>query len=139
VSIGVSRLLSVLQAREQVSEPAEKLVMILVLDKAEAAASFKLAQELREAGFRAEAYTGESGMKAQMKYADRRGAAIAIIEGSDERARGELTVKDLVLGAELAKSVGDRAEWVKEQPAQVSVARANIAASLRTIMDARKG
>ncbi len=139
VSIGVSRLLSVLRAREQVSEPAEKLVMILVLDKAEAAASFKLAQELREAGFRAEAYTGESGMKAQMKYADRRGAAIAIIEGSDERARGELTVKDLVLGAELAKSVGDRAEWVKEQPAQVSVARANIAASLRTIMDARKG
>ena len=47
-----------------------------------------------------------------MKYADKRGAAIAVIEGGDERAKGEVTLKDLALGAELAKSVESRAAWV---------------------------
>ena len=78
-------------------------------------------------------------MKAQLKYADRRGAAIAVIEGSDERARGEVTIKDLDLGAELAKSLGDRAAWVKEQPAQKSVPREKLPEALRAILDGRKG
>ena len=95
----------------------------MVLDKAEVAESFRLARELRAAGFRAEAYVGEAGMKAQLKYADKRNAAIAVIEGSDERARGEVTVKDLALGAELAKSTESRAAWVKDRPAQTSVKR----------------
>jgi len=139
VSIGVSRLLSVLRARDASADKPEPLVVVLVMDKAEAPSSFRLAGELRAAGIRAEAYTGESGMKAQMKYADRRGAAFAVIEGSDERARGEVTVKDLTLGAELAKSVGDRAEWVKEQPAQVSVPRQGLAKAIAAMLDARKG
>ena len=138
VSIGVSRLLSVLRTRQSSLQSADRLICVLVLDKEEAPQSFRMARELREAGFRAEAYTGESGMKAQLKYADRRGAAIAVIEGSDERERGEVTIKDLDLGAELAKSVDDRAEWVTEQPAQISVSRANLADALRKILDERK-
>ena len=67
-------------------------------------------------------------MKAQLKYADKRDAAIAVIEGSDERARGEVTVKDLALGAELAKSTEVRAAWVKDRPAQTSVKREQLVA-----------
>ena len=135
VSIGVSRLLAALKTK---SMPApEPLIVVLVLDKAEAAASLALARDIREAGFRAEAYTGEAGMKAQFKYADRRGAAVAIIEGSDERARGEVTVKDLVLGAEMAKSVEGRATWVKDRPAQAAVPRHSLIAYLRTLFDVR--
>jgi histidyl-tRNA synthetase len=139
VSIGVSRLLSVLRARQTATVAADRLVCVLVLDKEEAAESFAMARELREAGIRAEAYTGSAGMKAQLKYADRRGAAIAVIAGSDERARGEVTLKDLDLGTELAKSVEDRAEWVNEQPAQISVPRAQLAQSIAKILDPRKG
>jgi histidyl-tRNA synthetase len=139
VSIGVSRLLSVLRARRPAKPSADRLICVLVLDKEEAPESFRMARELREAGLRAEAYTGASGMKAQLKYADRRGAAIALIEGSDELARGEVTIKDLDLGAELAKSLDDRAAWVKEQPAQTSVPRDKLAEALRAILDERKG
>ena len=95
-----------------------------VFDKADAAASFALAQELRAAGIRAEAYVGNGKMGDQFKYADKRGAAIAVIEGGDERARGEVTLKDLALGAELAKSVESRADWVGNREAQKSVQRA---------------
>ena len=76
----------------------------------------RLVAELRAAGLRAEAYVGTGKFGDQMKYADRRGAAIAVIEGGDERAKGEVTLKDLALGAELAKSVESRAAWVGDAP-----------------------
>ena len=55
--------------------------------------SFAIVQELRAAGMRAEAYVGNGKMGDQFKYADKRGAAIAVIEGGDERARGEVTLE----------------------------------------------
>ena len=91
------------------------------MDKADAAASFQLVAELRAAGLRAEAYVGNGKIGDQFKYADKRGAAIAVIEGGDERANGEVTLKDLALGAELAKIVESRADWVGDREAQKSV------------------
>ena len=137
ISIGVSRLLGALRARGARGAARfalDPLIVVLVLDVAQTARAFQLARELRDAGFRAEAYVGESGMKAQLKYADRRGAAIAIIEGSDERDRGEVTIKDLALGTELAKSTESRAQWVKDRPAQKSVARETLVETLRAIL-----
>ena len=81
---------------------------------------FAMAAELREAGLRAEAFTGGAGnMGKQLKYADRRGAAFAVICAEDERAQGLVTIKDLKLGAQLAESITDRDEW-KEQKQQFS-------------------
>jgi histidyl-tRNA synthetase len=138
ISIGVSRLLSALRARAGAESFAvEPLIVVLVLDKAEIAHSFQMARELRDAGLRAETYVGDAGMKAQLKYADRRGAAIAIIEGGDERARGEVTLKDLALGAELSKSTENRTAWVKDRPAQQSVKRDQLVLAIRAILDAR--
>ena len=77
--------------------------------------AFAIVQELRAAGLRAEAYVGNGKMGDQFKYADKRGAAIAVIEGGDERARGEVTLKDLALGAELAK-VGGKPRRLGGQP-----------------------
>jgi histidyl-tRNA synthetase len=134
ISIGVSRLLNALRERETSALPP--LVVVLALDKDERAAGFALASELRIAGVRAETYVGDGGMKAQFRYADRRNAAIAVIEGADERARGEVTIKDLVAGAEMAKSVESRAVWVKNRPAQISVPRTQFVAKIREMLDA---
>jgi histidyl-tRNA synthetase len=134
-SIGVSRLASALRISEASAAP---LVVVLVLDKTDAASSFRMAGELRAAGIRAEPYVGDAGMKAQLKYADKRNAAVAVIEGGDERAKGEVTLKDLALGAELAKSVESRADWVGERKAQVSVKRDKLVDEVRTLL-ARKG
>ncbi len=104
------------------------------MDKAETAASFRMAAELRAADIRAEAYVGTGKFGDQMKYADKRGAAIAVIEGGDERARGEVTLKDLALGAELAKSVESRAAWVSARQAQVSVKRGDLVATVKEML-----
>ena len=134
VSIGVSRLMAALKARGLTSASHNPLIVVTVFDKTDAAASFALVRDLRDAGLRAEAYVGNGKMGDQFKYADKRGAAIAVVEGPDERARGEVTLKDLALGAELAKSVESRAEWTATRQAQVSVKRADLVAEIKKLL-----
>ncbi len=131
ISIGVSRLLAALKDRDAALVP---LVVVTAFDKNDAAPGFAMAQELRAAGIRAEAYVGTGKMGDQFKYADRRGAAIAVVEGPDERTKGEVTLKDLALGAELAKSVESRAEWVANREAQKSVKRADLVAAIKDML-----
>jgi histidyl-tRNA synthetase len=135
ISIGVSRLITAMRSRGMAATVAP-LVVVLSLDDPQA--SFRMAAELRVAGFRAETYVGTKKFGDQLKYADKRGAAIAIIEGGDERAKGEVTLKDLALGAELSKSVESRADWVKERPAQTSVKRADLVAEVRKMLAREK-
>jgi len=68
----------------------------------------------------------------QLKYADQRDAPIAIIEGQDERERGVVQVKDLVLGAQIAKNA-TLDEW-KDRPSQYEVARGDMLAKIREIL-----
>ena len=126
ISVGVSRLLSALDLMRGVAAPARGPVVILALENDQMADYQAMAADLRAAGVRAEVYVGGSGMKAQMKYADKRGSPIAVIVGEDERQKGEVTIKDLVLGAALSKKIEDNAEWREGQNAQVSVPRSRL-------------
>ncbi|HEY4987149.1 MAG TPA: histidine--tRNA ligase [Bradyrhizobium sp.] len=133
-SIGVSRLLTALQMRKAAVARVQPLVVVTVMDKAEVASSFAMVRELRAAGVRAEAYVGTGKLGDQFKYADKRGAALAVIEGSDERANGKVQIKDLALGTELAKSVESRADWVANREAQVTVDRAALVAEIAKLL-----
>jgi len=135
ISIGVSRLLTALQSR---GLTGDEQPLIVVLSMGDAAQSFASARELRAAGFRAESYVGTKKIPDQLKYADKRGAALVVMEGEDERAKGEVTIKDLKKGTELSKSVESRAEWVGARAAQETVKRANLVAKVRELL-ARKG
>ncbi|MFZ1990418.1 MAG: histidine--tRNA ligase [Alphaproteobacteria bacterium] len=138
VSIGVSRLQAALRAlRGQVSL-ARGPVVVLALDPKSAASAQKMVSELRNAGIRAELYLGSSGMRAQLKYADRRNSPIAVIEGDDERAKGEVTLKDLLQGAEMAKTIESNEAWRKAQPAQISVPRGKLVEEVRAMLERQK-
>ena len=93
------------------------------MDRERIAEHQRLVSTLRNAGIRAELYLGTSGMKAQMKYADKRGSPCVVIQGGDEKAKDEVQIKDLILGAELAtEAASDREDYLKKQAeAQVSV------------------
>ena len=97
---------------------------------------FAAAAELRAAGIAAEVYLGASGMRAQMKYADRRLSPAAVILGGDELAAGQVTIKDLDLGRALASGVADNSQWRADRPGQVTVARGELVATVRVIADA---
>ena len=120
-SIGVSRLLAALRAiKSPIVAAAETPgpVVVLALDRdADSMANYqRLVGSLRKAGIAAELYLGSGGMNAQLKYADRRRSRVAVIQGSNERnAPGgpQVTIRDLNLGAELAKSTKDRADYLE--------------------------
>ncbi|MGA9603471.1 MAG: histidine--tRNA ligase, partial [Methyloceanibacter sp.] len=139
VSIGVSRLLFGLQRLGKYKESATQgPVVVLVLDRDRIADYQKIAQTLRAAGIRAELYLGESGMKAQMKYADRRLSPCVVIQGGDERAKGEVTIKDLILGATLTETK-DRDEYLKKQAeAQFSVPESDLVNAVRRVLARHK-
>jgi len=142
-SIGVSRLLAALRAiKSPIVAAAETPgpVVVLALDRdASSMANYqKLVASLRRAGIAAELYLGQAGMNAQLKYADRRKSRVAVIQGSNERnAAGgpQVTIRDLKLGAELAKTTKDRADYLElRQRAQVSAPEAELVARVREVL-----
>jgi histidyl-tRNA synthetase len=139
-SIGLSRLQAALALLGKTETKASLgPVVVLVMDKAELPRYQKMAQELRGAGIRAEMYLGTAGMKPQMKYADRRGAPCVIIQGSQEREKGEVQIKDLIEGAKRAAEIKDSKEWREGRPAQVSVPEADLVKAVRAILARHTG
>ena len=134
-SFGVSRLISALKAagRDEAAR-GRGPVVIIAFNPEHMADYFAVAAELRNAGVPAEVYLGSSGMRAQMKYADRRMSPAAVIIGDDERAAGTVTVKDLDLGRDLAAKVTDNAEWRAERPGQATIPRTELVAFIRRIL-----
>ena len=118
-SIGVSRLMTALKNLGKL-DTSDVLapVVVLVMDRdTESLGRYqKMVSALRQAGIRAEMYLGGAGMKAQMKYADRRGAPCVVIQGGDERAKGEVQIKDLIEGARLSAEITDNADWREAPP-----------------------
>jgi histidyl-tRNA synthetase len=135
LSIGVSRLLYGLKILGKLpAETTQGPVVFLVLDRDRIADYQKMAQDLRNAGIRAELYLGEGGLKAQMKYADKRSSPCVVIQGGDEKARGEVQIKDLVLGATLT-SIKDRNDYLKTQAeAQFDVKENDLVAAVRGVL-----
>ncbi|WP_214473169.1 HisS family protein [Mesorhizobium sp. dw_380] len=139
-SIGVSRLMTALKNLGKLdSADVIAPVVVLVMDKdTESLGRYqKMVAQLRAAGIRSEMYLGGAGMKAQLKYADRRGCPVAIIQGGDERAKGELQIKDLIEGARMSAEITDNAEWRAARPAQVTVAEGELVAEVKKILAAQ--
>lgn len=133
VSIGVDRLLAALHAKGRMSKEVVGPVIVTVMDRDRMAQYQSMVAELRNAGIRAEVYLGNpKNFGNQLKYADKRNSPLAIIEGSDEAARGVVQVKDLVLGAQIAQTA-TLEEW-KGQPAQREVSRADLVAQIKEML-----
>jgi histidyl-tRNA synthetase len=144
-SIGVSRLFAALKA---VSSPIVEgaitrgPVIVLVLDKDHLARYQNFVTKLRAENISAELYLGQAGMNAQLKYADKRGSICAVIQGSNERNHRDgpqVTIRDLVLGAELAASTKDRADYLELRAnAQFTVPEDQLVESVQEVL-ARHG
>jgi histidyl-tRNA synthetase len=141
-SIGVSRLLAALQAIKSpiVTGAAQRgPVVVLVMDKdAEAMGRYQgFVQKLRSAGIPAELYLGSAGMNAQLKYADRRNSVCTVIQGSNERAKGEVIIKDLVVGAQVASAAKDmpREDYLAlKERAQLAVAENRLVEAVKDVL-----
>jgi histidyl-tRNA synthetase len=134
-SIGVSRLQAALAALGQVDQAASGPVVVTVMEKERIADYQKLVQTLRSADIRAELYLGNpKKFGKQLEYADRRGSPCVVIQGSEERAKGEVTLKDLIEGAKAAAKIEGHEEWKEARPAQVSVKEKDLVKEVKKIL-----
>jgi histidyl-tRNA synthetase len=127
-SMGVSRLYSALKLLGKTEDKETTApVVVLVMDRDRQGDYQRMVKELRDEKppIRAEMYVGTSGMKAQMKYADKRGSPIVVIRGGDEFKNRTVTLKDLVLGTQLASGVESREEYANQRLAQITVSEDN--------------
>jgi histidyl-tRNA synthetase len=140
-SIGVSRLQAALAMLGKLdTTPEFGPVVVTVFDRDRVADYQKMVGALRAAKIRAELYLGNpKNMGNQLKYADRRNSPCVIIQGSDEKddpAGPQVLLKDLILGAELAKLEKDREEYLQKQgEAQTKVPQAALVDEVRKILD----
>ncbi|MFL6971832.1 MAG: histidine--tRNA ligase, partial [Xanthobacteraceae bacterium] len=138
-SIGVSRLQAALTHLGKLdAAPAPGPVVVTVFDRDRIADYQRMVQQLRAAGIRAELYLGGGRMGPQMKYADKRRSPCAIIQGGDEKAKGEVQIKDLIEGAKAAAAIASNQEWRETRPAQFAVPEEKIVEAVREVL-ARHG
>jgi histidyl-tRNA synthetase len=140
-SIGVSRLQAALTMLGKLdTTPEFGPVVVTVFDRDRVADYQKMVAALRAENIRAELYLGNpKNMGNQLKYADKRNSPCVIIQGSDEKddpAGPQVLLKDLILGAELAKLEKDREEYLQKQgEAQTKVPQASLVDEVRKILD----
>jgi histidyl-tRNA synthetase len=95
-SIGVDRLMA---AMEELGEAGHGVagpsVLVLMLEDGLVAEYHRTARAFRDAGIPAEVYPEPRKLSVQFAYAEKRGIPLAVIAGSDERAKGVVNLKDL--------------------------------------------
>ena len=96
-AMGLERLLelSAVQTGDQASNEAD--VCVVAAGEAEISAALRLAENLRDElrGLRVLCLCGSGSLKTQMKRADRSGARVALILGSEELESDTITLKPL--------------------------------------------
>jgi histidyl-tRNA synthetase len=134
-SIGVSRLQAALTLLGKLGTAKEfGPVIVTVFDKANIASYQKFVATLRDAGIRAELYLGSGKMGPQLKYADKRNSPCVVIQGGDEKAKGEVQIKDLIEGAKAAAAIASNQEWRESRPAQFAVAEGKLVDAVREVL-----
>ncbi|MBB2969735.1 histidine--tRNA ligase [Mesorhizobium sp. RMAD-H1] len=138
-SIGVSRLMTALKNLGKLGESDVLApVLVTVMDgDMEAMGKYQdFTQRLRAAGIRAEMYQGNwKKFGNQLKYADRRGSPLAIIQGADERAQAQVQIKDLIEGKRLSEEIESNEEWRASRPAQVTVKEAELVKTVKRMLE----
>jgi histidyl-tRNA synthetase len=136
-SMGVDRLLAALTHLEKIGKrKATARVLVVNMDPALTDDYLAITWELRRAGIPTELYLGSAkGMGKQLKYGDQYEIPIALLYGSNEKAKGEVTLKDMAIGREKTVHVGDREEWLAARPGQTTAPRAGVVEAVRKLLD----
>ena len=138
-SIGVSRLQAALTMIGKLdTRPETGPVVVVVMDRNAIVQYQTFVARLRTAGIRAELYLGnpKNNLGVQLKYADRRNSPCAVIQGGDEKARGEVQIKDLIVGAQIAAAGGESGDdyLQKQAEAQLVVKEGELVKAVRDVL-----
>jgi histidyl-tRNA synthetase len=138
-SFGVDRLLVALTELGRVPPAARRKataqVLVTAFDKSLMGEYLAMTYELRRAGVNAELYLGsEKRVGKQIRYADQYDIPVAVVCGSDEKARGVVQLKDMSVGRKRTAEVAGRDQWRAERPGQFDVRRAELVPAVKKLL-----
>ena len=118
-SLGLERIIVLMTERGMfppalVSSPAD--VMVAIWNEDSLAHSLELATELRNAGVRVDLYPAVEKIGKQFKYAAERGIPFVAVIGDDERARGEVSIKDMRAGTQRSVKREKAVDMIRARP-----------------------
>ncbi|MDT7542449.1 MAG: histidyl-tRNA synthetase [Acidobacteriota bacterium] len=117
-SLGLERIIVVMTEREMFPRDLVETaadVLVTIWDEDSTADALALARELRAAGVRVDVYPGAEKIGKQLKYASSIGVPFVVVAGADERARGEVALKDMKSGEQQQIARGELAAKVRER------------------------
>ncbi|HEX5966268.1 MAG TPA: histidine--tRNA ligase [Pyrinomonadaceae bacterium] len=117
ISLGLERIILIMDERNMFPEKAMRPpadVMVAIWNEESIPQSVALAQQLRASGLRVDLYPDVDKLGKQFKFASARGVPFVAVLGDEERARGEVALKDMTTGEQVAIPQKDLAERLKE-------------------------
>lgn len=135
-SVGVDRLLvALVELGRAPLRKATAQVLVTVFDAALLDEYVAMTYELRRAGVNTELYLGpEKRIGKQIRYGDHYDIPVLVVCGSDERARGEVQLKDMTVGRKRTAQVADREQWRAERPGQFNIARDQLVPTVKRLL-----
>lgn len=114
-AVGIERLLMLLE-NTGVEIPDDNFVQIYIapMGEKEGEKAFEIANELRQKGISCDIDHMGRGVKAQFKYADKIGAKLVAVIGSNELEKGEVTVKNMADGSQTPVKFSDLADFISK-------------------------
>ncbi len=113
-SIGVDRLFEALEELELVKSAGVTDVLVCNLDEKLEGKYLGIISKLREAGIKTDFYYEPAKLDKQLKYADKKNIRFAVLIGSDEAAKGEVTVKNLATGKQETVKQKDLTKYLRK-------------------------
>ena len=116
ISFGLDRIYLVLEQLDLFPKTLDNTLDVLCINfgEKEALASFKVIQQLRAKGYRAELYPESTKLKKQLSYADSRQVRYVILIGEEELSNAKAVLKNMLTGEqtsypieEIAKAIGE--------------------------------
>ncbi len=117
-SLGLERILVVMTERGMFPPDVQSAaadVLVTLFDSDGVGEALQLAADLRAAGLHVEVYPEVDKLGKQFKYASTRGIGLVTIVGSDERAAGQVTVKDMQTGTQSPMPRAQLAAMLRER------------------------
>jgi histidyl-tRNA synthetase len=135
-SMGVDRLLAALVHMGKIdTRKVTARVLVTNIDSSLTSEYLAMTWELRRAGIATEFYLGtEKGVAKQLKYANQCDIQVALLYGSEEKAQGVVTVKNMAAVRERTLVDADRKQWLISRAGQIAVPRADLIAAVAGLL-----
>ena len=116
-SLGLERILVVMNERHMFPPGMQTTsvdAMVTLFEGEPVEEALRLAGELRAARLRVELYPEPEKLGKQFKYAAARGIRFVLVMGGDERARQQVTIKNMENGEQVSVARSDAMRWIAD-------------------------